>query len=51
MKLAYVTFADNRYKPTRELAKKKIEALGVFDNVYALSEDDFDPDFKDKFYK
>lgn len=51
MKLAYVTFADNRYKPTRELAKKKIEELDIFDNVYALSEDDFDPEFKDIFYK
>lgn len=51
MKLAYVTFADNRYKPTRELAKKSIEDLHLFDKVYALSEDDFDPEFKDVFYR
>lgn len=50
MKLAYVTFADNRYKPTRELAKKSIEDLHIFDNVYALSEDDFDSEFREFFY-
>lgn len=50
MKLAYVTFADNRYKPTRDRAKKEVQALGIFDRIYAFSEDDFDLPFKDVFY-
>lgn len=50
MKLAYVTFADNRYKPTRERAEKEAKSIGVFDRVFALSEDDFDPQFKSVFY-
>ena len=50
MKLAYVTFADNKYKPTRERAEKEAIRLGVFKKVYALSEDDFDTQFKEVFY-
>lgn len=50
MKLAYVTFADNRYKPTRERSKEDVQNLGIFDKVYALSEDDFDLEFKNIFY-
>lgn len=50
MKLAYVTFADNRYKPTRERARNEAKRLGIFDKVFALSEDDFDLNFRNVFY-
>ena len=51
MKIYFATFTDDRYKPTREKARKQAEEMGIFDKVFALSEHDFDPDFKELFYK
>ena len=51
MKIYFATFTDDRYKPTREKARKQAEEMGIFDKVYALSEYDFDPEFKELFYK
>lgn len=50
MKIYFATFTDDRYKPTREKARKQAEGMGIFDKVYALSEHDFDPSFKELFY-
>ena len=51
MKIYFATFTDDRYKPTREKARKQAEEMGIFDKVFALSEHDFDPYFKELFYK
>lgn len=51
MKIFFATFTDDRYKPTREKARKEAEGMGIFDKVFALSEHDFDPFFKELFYK
>ena len=51
MKIYFATFTDDRYKPTREKARRQAEEMGIFDKVFALSEHDFDAGFKDLFYK
>jgi hypothetical protein len=40
-----VTFADKKYQNTRDRLKTEAESLGIFDNVYALTETDLDNTF------
>lgn len=50
MKINFVTFADLRYKPTLERMKDEAKAMGVFNSIYVLCEDDFDEEYSNLFY-
>lgn len=51
MKISFVTFADHRYKPTLERIKAEALNLKIFNEVYILSDLDFDEEYKTLFFK
>lgn len=51
MKISFVTFADHRYKPTLERIRTEALNMNVFDDIYVLSDLDFDEEYKTLFFK
>lgn len=51
MKISFVTFADHRYRPTLERIKAEALDMNIFDDVCALSDLNFDEDYKTLFIK
>ncbi len=51
MKISFVTFADHRYKPTLERIRVEALNMNIFDDIYVLSDLDFDEEYKTLFFK